>query len=191
MPVPSMRRRLPSIAILAACAATTLHAAAAHEPGAHVHGVAELRVVVDGARLEATLESPLDNLLGFEHAPRTDAQRDAVRAMAATLRGSPGPLTPTAAARCTLESVHLASSALPAVLLGETAAAAAPADAQEGHADLDASFTWRCEAPAQLAGLDVGLMHAFPRIRRLDAQVVGPKGQSATQLSAARPALRW
>jgi len=83
--VPLLWRRL---AFLAVCAATTLRSAAAHEPGAHVHGVAEMRVVVDCAQLEVPLESPLDNLLGFEHAPRTETERAAVRTMAATLRKS-------------------------------------------------------------------------------------------------------
>lgn len=37
-------------------------------------------MVVGGGQLEVALESPLDNLLGFERAPRTDKQRAAVPA---------------------------------------------------------------------------------------------------------------
>lgn len=43
----------------------------------HVHGVGQLNLVVDGASLIAELETPLDNILGFEHAPETDEQRQA------------------------------------------------------------------------------------------------------------------
>ena len=158
--------------------------ASAHEPGAHVHGVAELRVSIDGGELEIALESPLDNMLGFEHAPRTDEQRAAVRTMAAKLRQAQTLFTPTAGAQCALASVQLASAALPADLLGEPKPAAPDAAQDEdGHADLDATFSWRCTAPEQLKGMDVGLIQAFPGVRKLNVQVVGPKGQSATMLS--------
>ena len=55
--------------------------AMAHEPGPHVHGVASLQVAVDGNTLTLNLESPLDNVLGFEHAPRSEKQKAAVRSM--------------------------------------------------------------------------------------------------------------
>ena len=186
-----------------ACAATGL--ASAHEPGAHVHGVAELRIVVDGPKLEVGLESPLDNVLGFEHAPRTDKQRAAVRTMAAKLRQS-NMFVPTPAARCKSESVKLESEALPAALLGEAAPvsgaaaaakpankpAAQPAAAEEdAHADLDATFTWHCDAPAQLKGLDVGLMQAFPGMHQVNVQIVGPRGQSASRLTGSQRSIAW
>lgn len=43
----------------------TLHAG----EKAHQHGVAILEVAVDGGTLRLRLESPLNNLAGFEHAP--------------------------------------------------------------------------------------------------------------------------
>src|SRR5690606_12673416 len=45
--------------------------AQAHDNKAHVHGSAVLQVVMDGETVELALQSPLNNLLGFEHAPRT------------------------------------------------------------------------------------------------------------------------
>lgn len=177
----------------------------AQEP-AHKHGAAELRIVVDGPQLQLALETPLDNLVGFEHAPRNDKQRTAVRAMAAKLRQPQELFTPTPAARCTPGEVSLESAVLAPELLGEKKSAGAAAGAQGAtahekgppkkgaggeHADLDASFTWRCEAPAQLKGIDVGLMQAFPGLRKLDVQVVGPRGQSATQLTPAKRSVTW
>jgi hypothetical protein len=166
-----------------------------------VHGAAELRIVVDGPQLQLALETPLINVLGFEHAPRNDKQRAAVRAMAAKLRRPQELFIPTPAARCTAGDVSLQSAVLAPELLGEkkgtdsaasTQRAAAPQKEQASeHADLDASFSWRCEAPAQLKGIDVGLMKAFPGLRKLDVQVVGPHGQSATQVTPARRSVTW
>ena len=52
---------------------------------AHVHGEAKLEIVVDGGEFAIRFESPLDGLLGFERAPRTAAEKQAVQTMKATL----------------------------------------------------------------------------------------------------------
>ncbi|MEM9600321.1 MAG: DUF2796 domain-containing protein [Pseudomonadota bacterium] len=51
----------------------------------HVHGAADLALALDGSGLTIELESPLYNLIGFEHAPETDAQRATVETAVATL----------------------------------------------------------------------------------------------------------
>ncbi|MCH8499932.1 MAG: DUF2796 domain-containing protein [Marinobacter sp.] len=62
----------------------------AHDnPGAHVHGEARLQVALEGQTAELILNSPADNLLGFEHAPRNDAQRDALKNAEAWLKANP------------------------------------------------------------------------------------------------------
>jgi hypothetical protein len=185
-----------AMALCLACSWT--NRASAEAPSAHEHGVAEMRIAIDGARLEIALETPLDNVVGFEHAPRNDRQRDAVRAMAAKLR-QPQMFVPTPAARCKAVSIKLESAALPAELLSEPGpvkpatqpVAPAPKREEEVHADLDATFTWNCDAPEQLKGLDTGLMQAFRGLRQVDVQVVGPRGQSATRLKQGQRSLVW
>jgi len=54
-----------------------LAAGAQAAPQAHEHGVARLSVAVDGKRRTIELDAPLDGWLGFERAPRTDAERKA------------------------------------------------------------------------------------------------------------------
>jgi hypothetical protein len=175
-----------------ACALLAIVPALGAAGPAHVHGVAELHVVVDGATLEARLRSPLDNLLAFERAPRTEAERAAVRALGARLRQPQTLLVPSPAARCRSDAVAIESAVLPAELLGSPQPVPAPgAAATDGHADLEATFRWRCELPAELGGMDVGLTQAFPGLRTLKVQIVGPRGQSAATLSGTNRKLRW
>ena len=49
--------------------------------GAHEHGVAKLNVVLDGNTLELELDSPAMNLVGFEHAASSDADKAKVAAV--------------------------------------------------------------------------------------------------------------
>ena len=167
---------------------------AAHTPGAHVHGEASLNVVADGAQLEIQLQSPLDSVVGFEHAPRTDKQREAVRTMATRMRQTKL-FVPTPEAGCSVASVKLASNSLPAELLGEPAVPATQAVEKakkpSGHDDLEATFVFRCSAPDRLRGLESSLQKAFPGIRTLKVRVVSARGQKALVLSRGRTSVQW
>ena len=101
--------------------------------GPHEHGVARLNVALEGQRLSIELDSPLANLLSFEHAPRTDPQQNEVRAMAARLRRAETLFVPSGAASCRLASVALESGSLPGNLLDS----AAPSPARPDNARAD------------------------------------------------------
>ncbi len=166
-----------------------------HKHGAHQHGVAKLAVAVDGNALEITLESPLDNLLSFERAPRTNAEREAVRKMAQRFHAPAGLFTPTAAANCTPQASELASDVLDPALLAVTGAAAAgatpAAKGSDGHADLEATVRFQCANPAALKGVEIGLFKAFPKFRQIDAAVAAGSGQRGSKLTAKQSSLSW
>jgi len=169
----------PALVLLAfAGIAAAAGAAGQHgHPQAHQHGELSLAIAVDGEQLSIALEAPLDSLLGFERAPRTDAERHAAAAVLARLRDAAALFTPDAAARCTAGPVALE----PGPLAPGAAASAAPE-----HADLEASYSFRCTQPAQLRALQTTLLDAFPRVRRIEVQVAGPRGQRKATLQ--RPA---
>lgn len=165
-------------------------------PGAHQHGVAKMAVAVDGQTLEIRLDSPLDNLLGFERAPRTDRERQAVRQMAQRFHS--GELfSPTAAAQCSLAGAELASDVLAPDLLaakpaqGSEATPPAAAGKADGHADLEATLRWNCANPAALRGIEVGLFKAFSRFRQIDSAVAAPGGQRGIKLTRQQTSLSW
>jgi hypothetical protein len=156
--------------------------AVGHDHAAHVHGVAKLEVAVDGAALHVHLESPLEALLGFEHAPRGDKERAEVARMRRALAQGDNLFVPTAAARCKFVSVQVEAPSLEAQ---------PPASGQQAHADLDADFSFTCAQPGQLTGMEVRLADTFPGMRRVDAQVVSAKGQSAAKLTSKMRYLSW
>lgn len=161
-------------------ASATLLASPAGAGKAHEHGVMKLDVAIEGSTLSIALESPLDSFLGFERAPRTDAERKAAAELLVRLRGPDkgAPLfSPDAAAQCTLSKADVEAPVLEAPK---------PAAAKDGHADLAASYTYTCAQPGQLKSLGVGLFDVWRRLSRVDVQVAGPQGQS--RLSLTRPA---
>lgn len=154
--------------------------------GAHQHGVARLDVVLDGKQLVISLESPLDNLLGFEHVPRNDRQRAAVKKMEAALQAADA-FQPDVAAACTLRHVSVDHPFQDAAAKG--AAAADQGKAQ--HNDADVSWTYECAKPDALKQIAVGLFDRFPQLAKLKAQVAGPRGQTARTLTRRQKSLAW
>lgn len=167
---------------LASLIALPVLAADPHPHHAHVHGQARLEVVVEGTELHLRLESPLEALLGFERAPRTPKERAAVDRMRQALKQADRLFVPTAAAGCGLVSTQVEAPVL------ETGHGA---DHGDGHGDLHAAFRFTCARADKLTGMEVRLADVFPRMRRVDAQVVSGRGQSAARLTAKTRFLNW
>lgn len=156
----------------------------------HAHGVARLEVSLEGDVLSIELESPLDNLLGFERKPQYEKDFAKVREVAALLRAGDKLFVPTAAASCVLSGVKLESAAIAPELLGEKVVPAAKANAHE-HADLDASYQFKCAKPVELKSLEVNTFDSFKRLRFINAQLAAGKVQRAAKLSAKSRSLAW
>lgn len=179
MSASSRRDRTRSMLRMGALALAAVWGFGAHAAPPHEHGVARLDVAVSADRLSIELDTPLHNLLGFERAPRTDAERQQAAALVQRLRDGAALFSVASAAGCKLSGVDLRSHPLG---LGN-----APAGSGE-HGDLLAVYDFRCSAGARAGFVEVGLFEAFAGLKRLDLQVQTPKGQLSATLR--RPASR-
>ena len=151
-------------------------ALAAQAAAPHEHGVARLDLAVEPTRVTLFLEMPLDSLLGFERAPRDDAERKRADEARARLRDAAALFAIDPAARCTPAKVELNAPAL------------GGAAARDEHADLEASYEFICKDATRVGFVEVGLFDAFGRLQRLDVQAATRKGQM--RLTLKRPASR-
>jgi hypothetical protein len=154
----------------------------AHEPGAHVHGAAAMNLALDGRNVDIELETPLDNVLSFEHTPKTAAEKQEVREMAETLRRAEALFLFPAAAGCELKEVALESEAISEELL--SGKDGGDSINSEGHADLDADFSFVCRNPLAITRIEVALFKYFPRLNEIEVQMVTPAGQKSAELTA-------
>jgi len=146
---------------------------------AHVHGVANMDIAVEAKTIMVNFETPLDNLVGFERAPRTDSERKRADEAVARLRAGDELFKFDPAAGCKMATVELTSAALK---LGP--AGAAPKD---GHAELEAAWAFDCADATLARHVDVALF-AFKQLKRVQVQLVLPKSQAKTELK--RPKAR-
>ncbi|MBP6853002.1 MAG: DUF2796 domain-containing protein [Rhodoferax sp.] len=163
---------------------------------AHTHGRLALDVAVDAQNITLGMEAPLDNLLGFERAPRTDAERKRVAEMVRRLNAADKLFIPDASAECRLSSVTLESQVLGLGTAGSpTGAMAEPRsnaeNSHDDHADIDVAIVFSCTNAARARQIEVRMFDAFPRLRNIDAQVASDQGQFKRSLNKGAPILRW
>jgi Protein of unknown function (DUF2796) len=129
-----------------------------------------LQVSLEEDVLQIALEGPADNLLGFEHAPRNEAQRKMVERAEQQLKQPVQLFATPPAAECQGQPARV-DVKLPAAGSGEM------------HSEIEAEWRWKCGKPGALAHVDVGgLFKAFPRLKQLKVQIVTAQGQKTAVL---------
>lgn len=179
----SIRTPLLSVALTAvtACAATTAWAQGQAHP--HVHGQAQLELVLEGGELQISLSSPLDSIVGFEHRPRTTAQRQTAEAALRVLADPASLVVLPAAAGCNLTQADLNAPELKSAVQPGS-----PSGHAEAHADLEASWHFQCTSPDRLDRLQLRMFEHFATLKRLEVRTVGPAGQSRQLMRRGGPA---
>jgi len=173
-------RPLPAALVLAAL---LLPMAAARAEPAHVHGQVTLELAIEPRSISLRLDAPQDSLLGHERTPRSAAERQAAAAVLQRLQDGAALFGLPAEAGC--RAAGTPEVVAPRLQPGAAAAAGA-------HADIEASYRFDCARTDGLRALDLGgLLDAFPRIQRIDAQVAGPASQHKTTLTRPARRLAW
>ncbi|MEJ8849124.1 DUF2796 domain-containing protein [Variovorax rhizosphaerae] len=172
--------RAAAAPLLLALCMLNAHAQPGHP---HVHGQVKLDVAIDVRAITIHVDSPLDSIVGFERAPRTDAERKTAQQALAQLRAAGKLFTIDPAAGCTLSQVDLDA---PTLGLGKAPPVQAP-----GHGDLEGNIVFECRSPVQARYVDVGLFDAFSAIRQIDVQIATPDGQYQRTLKRPSARLTW
>jgi hypothetical protein len=183
-------RKLVAANANAIAIASTLIAAmqASAQQHAHAHGRLALDVAIDAQSITVQIESPLDSFVGFERAPRTEAERKRVADMVARLNAADRLLQVDPRAECKLSKVELESATLG---LGGTKK---PPEKPAGdeHADIDITAIFACPKAADARFIDTkSLFDAFKGIRTIDAQVASAQGQAKRVLRPESARLSW
>jgi len=202
-----MRRQLVCSATALALMIVSLDGAAAgsahRQLGAHEHGSGVLNVAIEGERVSLELAAPGSDIVGFEHAPRTDQQKAEYSKVGEKLRAGLKLFRLTPQAGCELvetEIDYVTEAQAPNT--DNTAAASETAHDHDGHeadshdhdhdhAEFLVSYSIRCKAPSALRGIAFDYFDVFSNAQRLQVNVVTPEGQMAFTASRDAPILSF
>lgn len=200
--------RFVAIALLSlGLGATTTLAAERRQHDAHEHGHVAMQVVLEGDTLAIEIEAPGMDVVGFEHAPHSDEDKNLIVQALSKLEDAQLMFTLPKKAQCTLSHVHVEHGAIEseehegghsgaedhhADKKGHhTGAEDHHADKKGHHADEESNhsafhgrYEWRCGAPDALKRIQVRYFESFPATDEIEASVIGPNSQTALELTA-------
>ena len=174
----------------------------------HVHGEATLNIAQEGDQLLIEFASPAMNLIGFEHAPRTDSQKDGLTKANQLLQKMDSLVAVNTEAACQQTAVTLTSP-----FNGEDhdnhhddehEDKHHEAHADEHHADDDhekdhddesdsaehsefaVSYKLQCSNPEKLTHFTLTAFGNFPATTTIDVQWATEQGQGAAETTAGK-----
>ena len=150
----------------------------------HEHGKASMNVVLEGETLEIEIKTPAANIIGFEHAPETDQQRQTLGDAVARLKMPENFIVLPEDAACQLAVADVHSS----LLGGDDDHDADHHDEdqhdEEHHSDFELSYQFHCQTPDVLHGFSLDLFQSYPLMKQLEVQSISPAGQNYQALNA-------
>ena len=163
----------------------------------HVHGIAALNFVLEGKEVHIEFESPAANIVGFEHAPSTEADYAALDKAVATLKEGNPLFKFNDKAGCRMETAKVVSSLLDEEHDGHEDEHAyeeknnKEQEHQEDHSDIEVSYHFECTAPDKLKQLTVELFDVFPGTEKLKVQYIIENKQGGLELTAADHVIKF
>ncbi len=171
---------------------------------AHVHGVAHMNVALESNNLYIELSSPAANIVGFEHHPRTEEQKAAVKTAVEKLEAwenlfalpaDTGGRLVKANVQTDIENDSDHEPDQPHehdhTESGKEAEAEKhqhgenhEADDHERHSEFKAEYHFVCKTPQKLTSIKVMLFRVFPGIEHIEVQLLTDTKQSALELTA-------
>lgn len=152
----------------------TLGSSSALAGGGHSHGAGKVQIALDGKQMSIEMESPAQDIVGFETKPETDEQKTAIKDALAKFQQDNLFVAPQAAG-CVRDDVE------------------AELHRHGDHADFEVKAQFTCENPAELTSLTTAWFDLFAGTEKLDVEGVSasgafdvevPSGQKVIDLSA-------
>ncbi len=210
-------KTMPLTLLVAVCA-TPLLAQDQRAADAHVHGTSTLTVAVEGNEVALALESPGMDIVGFEYAASTEADKAAVTAAIALLMQTDDIITLPAAAGCSVVSAtadlatddhddhadehddhdgdhaedHDGDHADDHDDHGADDAGHDDhaAAVEDGHAEFAAAYTFACDDAAALTTIAFPFFDSFPNANEMSVQYVTDAGAGTAQVTRDAPVLQ-
>ena len=146
-----------------------------HSHQHHQHGKGVLEIAIEGRMLSGTLEMPLEALLGFEHAPKSNKEKSAQSKLETRLGTIEAWFEINSEAQCTPNS--------PKIKLGR--------DVKTKHSDLLYTFSYSCANPGALKEMGLLFFKEYPGVKEVKVELASTKGQRLITASPKSPIVRF
>lgn len=173
--------RSASVALmLAALVASPATASETRSSDAHEHGHGQLNIAIEGNSVLMELEIPGADIVGFEHEPKSDADKAAMINAEKKLKDGAA-LFRFQGATCTFEQAHVED--------GHDDHGKQPASQESEHSEFHVAYEISCDDTSRLSGIAFPFFTVFPHSEELDVTVLSAQGQFRYEVERDTPML--
>jgi hypothetical protein len=158
----------------------------------HVHGEVILNVVLEDDRLDVEMISPAMNITGFEHAPSTEQERQAVDDAIAKLQQAGNLLALPGTAGCEPGASTVETSLKEEhAHHGHDHEPAAEQGHDGDHAEFHVTHAFQCDKPGAIDSLNLTLFSHFPGVEKVRLQWIHGQRQGAAVVEPGNTAVTF
>lgn len=152
--------------------------------GAHQHGVANATIVVSSSDLVIEIETPADNILGFEHEPKTKEQHAKLDDSLELLQKVDSVLSTSKSAKCSIKKTEVKSPFNEEHNEHEEHGEDEEHEEHGSHSDFDMHYEYTCKEVSELKTIEFsGLFEKFSNFTEVNVQWLYQNEQSAKTLT--------
>ena len=155
---------------------------------AHVHGAGQVNFAIDGGNFLVELLVPADDIVGFEHKPKSPMQAKKLKEASAALKIAKENIDTNSEAQCSPQGPVELSSAL---LQTSKPLSKVKKKKASGHADFRVVYKYVCKKPSLLSSFTVLSFKKFSKMHSLSGQGITASDQYAVKLTPKAPTFRF
>ena len=153
------------------------------EHSSHVHGLAEITIIIENNRLAIEVKSPAINLIGFEHKASTPKHISAVN-QAELLLSNPEEIFSFSNGHCQLINKSIDLPHIKKTHHHLEKEHVKSINKHDNHSELIAHYSYHCEKTSALSAITVTLFDLFPSLQKIYVMWATETQQGAISLSA-------
>ena len=155
-------------------------AQAARQKDSHEHGAAIINLVMEDEKLQIEFEVPSESLIGFEHFPKSQSNRENFNKAIKVLSDPSKLFLQPIKAECLLVGMNVSQS----LFSNEEEHGHDESEKAEIHSEFSSKYHWHCEHLDEIDSIDTQLMNIFPRIEEIRVRWITKNNQGSIELES-------
>ena len=182
---------MKNIFILLVCLSISFNvlAEASRQKDSHEHGAANLKIALEGEKLQVEFEVPSESLIGFEHFPKSQSNRENF-SNAIKILSIPSKLfSISREGECLLVGMNISQS----LFSNEEEHGHDESEDEHGHdesekseihSEFKSNYSWNCQHLDEIDSIGTQLMTVFPKIEEIRVNWISNNGQGSLELES-------
>ena len=180
-----------SIVLVCLFVSFDIFAQVVRQKDSHEHGAAIIKMVMEDEKLQIEFEVPSESLIGFEHFPKSQSNRENFNKAIKVLSDPSKLFSKPTKAECLLVGMNVSQSLFSNEeehghdeSEKEDEHGHDESEKAEIHSEFSSKYHWHCEHLDEIDSIDTQLMNIFPRIEEIRVRWITKNNQGSIELES-------